>query len=229
MARSHVALLALFALTSLEACRRRPPQTPPPAPAATSAPAPAPDPPPPPPPPDCDKLEDACEAGADTRIPVGTGPATVVPPAGWRYAKEASGAFASTADGLAVFGVVPVSGVAEGKNPLAHHRAEILAALEPLLARFGIEKVNVETLKKRLGKPQSHLDLEGGGKVGLWEVDDTKQKGNPTLKEKGGTLLVALASFGSTHVLAVGFVAKPEAESQAAGIMQAIQSLRGAP
>lgn len=195
-----------------------PPPPPPPAP-CPAAPAPPPPPPsPPPPPPKCEALEEKCEASADTRLAIGDNRASLQPPAGWTYAKEAQQSVAVSPDGAAWLAYAEAA---------SEERQAVLASVEQLIARLKVSNVRINFLKDRLKKPQhklQHNDLE----TKLWEVDKKSQFGaEPTLNgTEGGTLLVAVVPVGS-HTVLVGaaFVTSPKGDTYAPIVMQSVQSL----
>lgn len=162
-------------------------------------------------------MDEKCVSAADTRATVAGTPVTFAPPPGWSYAKEASATVAVAPSGLASLAF----GVAAGEEP-----AKLVAAIESLFSRLQVSGVVVSTLQKRLGKAQDLQDA-GGTPVKIWEVDKTRQKGDPTLGGKPGTLLISVAKFGDRVVVGVGVVAQPEAEAEAGPILSAVTSLRG--
>ena len=107
----------------------------------------------------------------------------------------------------------------------------ILESLEKQTLAAGIEKVKFEALKKRFKKPQITVQA-GAVPVDLWEVSKATSNGvNPELREQGvGTLLVFVAKLAPNRVVTgLGFVVVPEAEGDAAKVMQAVQTLKGTP
>jgi hypothetical protein len=87
--------------------------------------------------------------------------------------------------------------------------------------------VKGDRLKKRLKKPQSTIDANGGT-IDLWEITASSQGGiKPKLKDKGaGTALLALGRVATERlVVGLGFVVEPDEHGQAAKIMQSVQSL----
>ena len=219
----RVKLAALLLLGSIATgCAGKPPPPPPP------PPAPAPPPPPPPPPPapvdpaqKCHALTDKCLAEPDTKLAIGHNVAVFRPPAGWTFANEGdvSLAVAPHEKALVAFSVA-----------VGDDRPARIAALDRLLARLGIDGVAQKKLKERLKKPQMEL-AAAGAKIQLWEVDKKSQRGKAVqLRGQGaGTLLVVTAALGDKRIVGCGFVVKPEAEADAATIMQSVQSLEGPP
>jgi hypothetical protein len=207
---------ALLIALAFPACHQQPPVPPI---AATSSPPP---PPPPPPPPKCEALSENCVATDAIALAIGAQGATIKPPSGWRYAKESERSVALGADGKSVLSVVEIASAEE---------PAILEALQKQTLAAGIEKVKYDALKKRLKKPQITVDASGTP-VALWEVSKATSNGvNPELREQGiGTLLVFVAKFAPNRVIAgLSFVVVPDAEADAAKVMQAVQTLKGNP
>src|SRR5690606_4747309 len=101
-----------------------------PAPAPAPCPAPAtPPPPPPPPPPKCEALEEKCEASMDTRLAIGDNKASLQPPVGWTYAKEAQQSVAVSPDGAAWLAYAEAA---------SEDRQAVLASIEQLIARLKV-------------------------------------------------------------------------------------------
>ena len=208
---------ALLAGALLNACHHPPPA----APVAAQAAPPSP-PPPPPPPPKCEALSESCVATDAIALSIGAAGASIKPPPGWKYAKEAERSVAVGADGKAVLSAVEITSA----EPSA-----VLEALEKQTLAAGIEKVQFDALKKRLKKPQITVDASGTP-VELWEISkSTSNHVNPELREQGvGTLLVFVAKLEPTRVITgLGFVVVPDAEADAAKVMAAVQTLKGKP
>ena len=207
---------AWLAAVALPACHHQPPVAPV---AAASAPSPAP-PPPPPPPPKCEALSESCVATDAIALAIGAQGAIIKPPSGWKYAKESERSVAVGPDGKSVLSVVEITSA---------EAPAIIEALEKQTLAAGIEKVKFEALKKRLKKPQITVDASGTP-VDLWEVSKATSNGvNPELREQGvGTLLVFVAKLAPNRVVTgLGFVVVPDAEADAAKVMQAVQTLKG--
>ncbi|HEY6724989.1 MAG TPA: hypothetical protein VI197_13220, partial [Polyangiaceae bacterium] len=124
-------------------------QPPAPAPAPCPAsPTPAPPPPPPPPPPKCEDLKEKCEASMDTQLAIGDNRASLQPPVGWIYAKEAQQSVAAAPDGAAWLAYTEAA---------SEERQAVLASVERLIARLNVTNVRVNFLKDRLKKAQHKL------------------------------------------------------------------------
>jgi hypothetical protein len=162
-------------------------------------------------------LAENCVAAADTQLDVGTKGAWFKPPLGWTYAKEENLSFAAASDGFAAIVMGPAAGVKPD---------EVGPALEPLLARLEATNVKLKSVKRRLKEADSVTQVDGA-EVRLWEVDKRRQDGqSPQMKAKPGALLVIVATFAEQPIVGAGFVVKPEGESQAGAVMEAVQSLR---
>ncbi|HEY4102812.1 MAG TPA: hypothetical protein VGM44_02940, partial [Polyangiaceae bacterium] len=181
-----------------------------------------PPPPPPPPPPKCEALSENCVATDAIALLIGAKGTNIKPPSGWKYAKESERSVAVGADGKSVLTAVEIASADE---------AAIFAALEKQTLAAGIEKVKFDALRKRFKKPQITVDASGT-QVELWEVSkNTSNGGSPELREQGvGTLLVFVEKLAADRVVVgLGFVVVPDAEADAAKVMQAVQTLKGAP
>jgi hypothetical protein len=190
----------------------------PPAPTVTAPPPPPaapPPPPPPPPPPKCEDLAENCAAQADTRLYVGDGGAWFTPPEGWHYARTPNGSVARHPGGGALLVLKP-----------APDPADLGPALDALVSEQGVKGFKLAKFKHRLKKPQQTLPA-AEGTVDLWEVDAQTL----SLDEQGnGTLLVLVGRPAPEHtLLGIGFVTEGLAETEAAKIMQSVQTLRGKP
>jgi hypothetical protein len=190
--------------------------------APSSAVAAPPPPPPPPPPPKCEALSENCVATDAIALLIGDKGSNIKPPSGWKYAKESERSVAVGADGKSLLSAVEIASADE---------AAIFAALEKQTLAAGIEKVKYEALKKRFKKPQITVNASGTP-VELWEVSkNSSNGGSPELREQGvGTLLVFVEKIApDRELVGLGFVVVPDAEADAAKVMQAVQTLKGAP
>lgn len=185
--------------------------------AAPPPPAPPP-PPPPPPPPKCEDLAEGCSASAETKLAVGD-VAWFLPPEGWHYAKSPNGSVAVHPNGTALIVLLPSS------DP-----HDLAPMIEALATERGVKGLNGDKLRRRLKKPQQSLPA-GDGTVALWEVDESQQGEALSLTDQGqGTLLVLIGKLRpDRHVVGIAFVVQAAAETEAPKIMQAVQTLRGAP
>jgi hypothetical protein len=188
-------------------------EMPPEQPAAPPAAAPA-----PPPEPRCESLAEGCKADESTRIEISESGVFCTPPPGWTFEKHPDHSR-----------TVEPTGVAEVAFTVAdsESEADVLKSVEKLAAAMGLEGIKSDRLKKRLKKPQSTLEGNGGS-IELWEITGSVQGGaKPKLKDKGaGTALLALARVATERLVVVlGFVVEPDDQGQAAKIMQSVQSL----
>jgi hypothetical protein len=215
--RNFLISTALFALS---ACHHAAPvaAAPPPPPVAPAPPA-----QPPPaasPARTCETLADNCLAAPGSALAIGNRGAWLVPPAGWVFAKLPEHSIAIGPDGKALLAAVAINAVDD---------KDVLAAMEKLAGELTIEDVKWDSLKHRLSKPQTSLDA-GGAPLALWEINKNISHGsNPQIKGKGeGTLLAFHAKLaGDEMIVGVGFVVVPDAEAEAAQVMQSLQSLKG--
>jgi len=167
-------------------------------------------------------LAENCTATEATLLGIGDHGSTMVPPAGWKFAKLSDRSVAVSAEGKSILAALEVPSSDE---------ATVLAALVQLSGASAIEKVKFDALKKRLKKPQISLDANGA-RVDLWEVGKATGNGsNPELHEQGaGTLLVFVVHVATERAVAgLGFVVVPEAQTDAEKVMTAVQSVKGAP
>jgi hypothetical protein len=142
----------------------------------------------------------------DTRLAIGDNKASLQPPLGWTYAKEAQQSVAVSPDGAAWLAYAETA---------SEERPVVLASIEHLIARLNVGNVRINFLKDRLKKPQHKLQ-HGNLETKLWEVDKKSQFGTePTLNgTEGGTLLVGAA-----------FVTTPQGDTYAPIVMKSVQSL----
>lgn len=213
MNKPIASLLAAGALAVFSgACKQKPASSPQPQAQPNDPTLPA----PPPPRPGCESLEERCQALPETELDVPASRARFRPPASWTYAKESAAAVAVAPDGNAVLAFAPATSA----------DAEAMAVtLEQLFTRLKITGVQPAYIKGRFQKPDSTLPAEGG-ELRLWELE--KKPVAPQLDGKNGSLLVIHTVLGGQPLIGAGFVVKPQAESQAAPIMAAVQSLRAA-
>ena len=196
--------LAAAVATLAVGCR---PHAPPPA-VAEAPPAPAAE--EPPPPPKCESLEERCVAKEGVRVSIEGAPWTMAAPAGWTYAKVASGLVA-VSEGSAL--AVHARAVADKKKP---PRAEALAAVvEHLRVTFAKRKGKLE-LPRRADKTIAVGPL----KIALYQLDGA------TRESKSGPLLVFATTLPEGPLLVGGgFVPQDDATNADAAILAAIESL----
>lgn len=154
----------------------------------------------------------------DTQLAIGDNKASLQPPLGWTYAKEAQQSVAVSPDGQAWLAYAEAA---------SEERQVVLASMEHLIARLNVTNVRINFLKDRLKKPQHKLQ-HGSVETKLWEVDKKSQFGTePTLNgTEGGTLLVAVVPLGTQTVLVgAAFVTTPKGDTYAPIVMKSVQSL----
>lgn len=154
----------------------------------------------------------------DTRLAIGDNKASLQPPPGWTYAKEAEQSVAVSPDGAAWLAYTEAA---------SDERQAVLASVEQLITRLNVTNVRINLLKDRLKKPQHKLQ-HGRVETKLWEVDKKSQFGSePTLNgTEGGTLLVAVVPLETETVLVgAAFVTAPKGETYAPVVMKSVQSL----
>lgn len=154
----------------------------------------------------------------DTRLAIGDNKASLQPPVGWTYAKEAQQSVAVSPDGAAWLAYAEAA---------SEDRQAVLASIEQLIARLKVSNVRINFLKDRLKKPQHKLQ-HGSVETRLWEVDKKSQFGaEPTLNgTEGGTLLVVVVPLGTETVLVgTAFVTTPQGDTYAPIVMKSVQSL----
>jgi hypothetical protein len=213
MNKPFASLLAACAVACFTgACKQKPASAPTPSPQTAQPALPA----PPPPRPGCESLEERCQALPETELEVPASLARFRPPASWTYAKESAAAVAIAPDGNAALSFAAA----------ASADADAMATtLAQLFTRLQITGVDAAFIKSRFQKPDSTVPAEGG-ELKLWELE--KKPVAPQMNGKPGSLLLIHGVLGGQTLVGAGFVVKPEAEAQAAPIMTAVQSLRGA-
>lgn len=153
-----------------------------------------------------------------TRAEIAESGVFCTPPVGWTYEKPATHTRALEATGTAQVAFT----IADSES-----ESDVLASVGKLASTMGLENIKLDRLKKRLKKPQSSLE-GNGGPIDLWEITGPLQGGpKPKLPEKGtGTALLALARVATERlVVGLGFVVDSDEQGQALKIMEAVQSL----
>jgi hypothetical protein len=183
--------------------------------AANPLPPPAPPPPPPPvvdapPPPKCEKVEEACVAGSETRARIGQVGWQFAPPASWVYAQGEELTIATGKN--AVMGVTVHQTVDVKKE-----RAEREEALRLLARQLGVTLPKKKSLIAR--KPDQKQKL-GDVDVDLYQFEGAK------LEDRTGPLLFFVVKASNEQVLVgVGFVPDDDGDNADQAIMTAIASL----
>ena len=108
-----------------------------------------------------------------------------------------------------------------------------LEAIDATVKGLEITNVKIDSLKRRLKKPQASAEIDGI-KIGKWEVDKKQQysPADPMLKDKPGVVLVVHAPFASEPLIAVGIATKadpktPPDAALVAAMNAAVDSLKG--
>jgi hypothetical protein len=184
--------------------------------AATPLPAPTPPPPPPPvveappPPPKCEKVEEGCVAGAETRARIGQIGWQFAPPATWTYAQGEELTIATSKSG--VMGVAARQAVDAKKE-----RAEREEALRLVAGKLGVtlpKKKSFITKKPDKKKKVGDVDVE------FYQFEGAKLDG------RTGPLLFFVARASNEQVLVgAGFVSDDDGDDADRAIMTAIESL----
>ena len=185
--------------------------------AGTPPPPPEPPPPPPPapvveapPPPKCEKVEEACVAGAETRARIGQIGWQFAPPSSWTYAQGEELTIATGKKAVMGVGVRPIVDVKK-------ERAEREEALRLVADRLGL------TLPKKKGLIAKRADKKQ--KVGDVDVDFYQFEG-AKLDGVSGPLIFFVAKTSTERVLVgVGFVPDDDSDDADRAIMTAIESL----
>jgi hypothetical protein len=206
-------LFQLVALAAIAACAQKPPPEPPKAPAVVEPP------PPPPPPPKCEALDEGCVAKAGLRVPLHPADWTLGTPEGWKYAVEADGVLADSAD--ATLAVTTFEAPADKKPAAAKaknaKRDETVAVL--------LEKLKI-TQEKKLSFPSKAQKSSKvhGVDIALYQFSGAKRSGEP------GPLLVFIAQLTPQRVLVgTAFVAERDTTNADAAILKVISSFEPPP
>jgi hypothetical protein len=167
--------------------------------------------PPPPPPKKCNTLEDACVAGADTRLPIQASGWSLALPATWTYADDPVALVARTEGGS--LGVA-VHETGDKKNPTGK-RGETLDRVT--------QKLGLAAPKKKIvwpPKPAKVLTV-GTVKIELFQFTGF------TKDQKPGALLVFASKLSDTQsLLGVGFVLESDTHDADKAILACVDSLR---
>jgi len=183
-----------------------------------AAPPPPPEAPPPPPapvveappPPKCEKVEDACVAGAETRARIGQIGWQFAPPVSWIYAQ---GEDLTTATNKNAVMAVAVHQVGDVKK----ERVEREEALRLVTQKLGLTLPKKKTFISR--KPDQKQKV-GSLEADLYQVEGVKRDGHT-----GPLLFFVLKASNDQALVGVGFVADDDTENADQAIMTAIESL----
>jgi len=197
-----VALVAAIGCYGCGAAVPPPPPEPPPAPPPPIVEA--------PPPPKCEKVEEACVAGSETRARIGQIGWQFAPPVSWIYAQGEALTIATNKN--AVMGVA-VHPTLNAKK----ERAEREEALRLLAAQLGVTLPKKKTfIAKKADKKQ---------KVGDVDVDFYQFEGAKLDGVTGPLLFFVAKTSNEQAVVGVGFVGDDDGHDADRAIMTAIQSL----
>jgi hypothetical protein len=182
---------------------------------AAPLPPPAPPPPPPPvveapPPPKCEKVEEACVAGADTRARIAQVGWQFAPPVNWIYAQGEDLTIATGQN--AVMGV-SVHQVVDAKK----ERADREEALRLIVGQLGV------TLPKKKSYIAKRPDKKQ--KVGQIDVDFYQFEGAQLDGRMGPVLFFVVKASNEQTLMGVGFVPNDDGDNADQAIMTAIESL----
>lgn len=203
--------LGVAVALTVAACSEPPPKPPPPPPPEPAEPE-------PPPPPKCESIDEACEADADTTLPIPGTDLVFTAPEGWTYAKMDDVSMVQrAADGA--FLVLGSYGKEDSPQKQATAReakavelAELTELKPPKKLGFG-------------GTPEGSRKV-GDLEVKLWQRP--KAVGGRDVAHRGdneGAMLVIAADAGEREVLGVGF-APSDDDDGAAAINAALETIR---
>lgn len=199
------AFVAAFALAL--GCGSKPPPKP------VEPPAPTVEPEVKPPPPKCEKLDEHCDAKADTRARVAHAELYVTPVVGWVYAQGDGAMVAQSSDSGPVMAFV---GYDEDKDP-KKDAAVRDAALVELLKAIGVEN---KPPKKVPWKVPNSAKGTGDLKLDLWEIPAGYARGS----KKGTVVVVAGSISDGKGALGVSFAPNDDKSADDA-IMKSFESL----
>jgi hypothetical protein len=202
---TSAALLAVAAITI--GCGSKPPPKP------VEPPAPTTEPEAKPPPPKCEKLDEHCDAKADTRAKVAHADLYVTPVVGWIYGQGDTATVAQASDSGPVMAFV---GYDEDKD--AKKDAVVRdAALVELLKTIGVENKPVKKIPWKTPKAAKAI---GDLKLDVWEIEAGYARGS-----KKGTVVVVAGSIGDGKgALGVSFAPNDDKSADDA-IIKSFESL----
>ena len=166
-----------------------------------------------PPPPKCEKLDEHCDAKADTRAKVAKAELYVTPVAGWVFAQEEAATIAQSSDTGSVMAFVGYDEDKDAKKDAAARDA----ALAELLKAAGVEN---KPAKKIPWKQPKAAQAIGDLKLDVWELEAGYARG-----AKKGTVVVVAGPIGEGKgVLGVSF-APADDKSADDAIIKSFESL----
>jgi hypothetical protein len=165
------------------------------------------------PPPKCEKLDEHCDAKADTRARVAHAELYVTPVVGWVYAQGDTATVAQASDSGPVMAFV---GYDEDKDPKKDAIGRDAAMLE-LLKTMGVEN---KPAKKIPWKTPKAAKAIGDLKLDVWEIEAGYARGS-----KKGTVVVVAGSIGDGKgTLGVSFAPNDDKSADDA-IIKSFESL----
>lgn len=166
-----------------------------------------------PPPPKCEKLDEHCEAKADTRAKVARSDLFVTPVAGWIYAQDEAATIAQGSDSGPVMAFVGYDEDKDAKKDAAARDA----AVAEIFKAAGVES---KPPKKVPWKTPTQPKYVGDLKLDLWEITAGYGRG-----AKKGTVVVVAGSIGEGKgVIGVSF-APADDKSADDAILKSFESL----
>lgn len=166
-----------------------------------------------PPPPKCEKLDEHCEAKADTRAKVALADLYVTPVAGWTYAQDAAATIAQSSDSGPVMAFIGFDADKDAKKDAAARDA----AVAELFKAAGVES---KPPKKVPWKTPTAAKSVGDLKLDLWEITAGYGRG----AKKGTVVVVAGEISDGKGVIGVSFAPSDDKSADDA-ILQSFQSL----
>jgi hypothetical protein len=166
-----------------------------------------------PPPPKCEKLDEHCDAKADTRAKVAHAELYVTPVAGWVFAQDEAATITQASDSGPVMAFV---GYDEDKDPKKDTAARDAAVAE-LFKAAGVEN---KPLKKIPWKQPKAAKAIGDLKLDVWEIETGYARG----ATKGTVVVVAGPIGEGKGVLGVSF-APADDKSADDAIIKSFESL----
>ena len=166
-----------------------------------------------PPPPKCEKLDEHCDAKADTRAKVAHAELYVTPVAGWVFAQDEAATIAQSSDSGSVMAFVGYDEDKDAKKDAAARDA----AVAELFKAAGVEN---KPLKKIPWKQPKAAKAIGDLKLDVWEIEAGYARG-----AKKGTVVVVAGPIGEGKgVLGVSF-APADDKSADDAIIKSFESL----
>jgi hypothetical protein len=167
----------------------------------------------PPPPPKCEKLDEHCDAKADTRAKVAHAELYVTPVVGWVFAQGDGATVAQSSDSGPVMAFVGYDEDKDAKKDAAARDA----AVAELFKTIGVESKPAKKVPwKSPNSPKGTGDL----KLDLWEFEAGYARG-----AKKGTVVVVAGSIGDGKGVVGASFAPNDDKSADDAIMKSFESL----